>query len=263
MLCSFTLASIRPGKGENSMISTDNLDNVAIATDSQSLEQLQSVLKRYCLSLTESGWDAEDLTQDTWLKAIRMLKDAQPANLEAYLLRIAKNTWIDQSRRKTVLNRILKSEKSKVTMPDNGSFEIESAFHALMKHLSPLQRAVFLLRDVFGYSISEAAVMLNMTEGAVKAALHRARHSLAAVKEDIEKGSLALPEDEGLKTFLRILTAAYQIGDMAALVELVQRNELEPAMAIGILHNRRMQNSRSATRIDSSQTSTSFIQMAA
>ncbi|MCD9020780.1 RNA polymerase sigma factor [Cohnella silvisoli] len=245
------------------MISTDKMDNTAIEADVHHMEQLQTALKRYCLSLTESSWDAEELAQDAWLKAVTTLKIARHANPEAYLLRIAKNTWIDQTRRKSVFTRLLKSEQPRVTLPNNGSFEIEFAFQALMKHLSPLQRAVFLLRDVFDYSISEAAEMLKTTEGAVKAALHRARHSLEAVKEDLEKDTLPLPEDEGLKTFLRILAKAYQMGDMATLVELVQRNELEPAMAIGILHNRRLHNLRSARRIDSSQTPRSQIQMAA
>jgi RNA polymerase sigma-70 factor (ECF subfamily) len=132
------------------MILADSIENTGIGAGGKSLEHLQDVVNRYCLSLTGSSWDAEDLAQDTWLKAIETLKILGHTNPEAFLLRIAKNTWIDQSRRKTVLDRILKRERPKVTLPDNGPFEIETAFQALMKHLSPLQRTVFLLRDVFG-----------------------------------------------------------------------------------------------------------------
>ncbi len=224
------------------------IDNVEIIEkDSRNVERLQSMLRRYCLSLTESQWDAEDLAQDTWLKAINALGNIGHPNLEAYLLRIAKNAWIDQTRRKTKLTRILKAEQPKVALPDNGNLEIESVFHALIKQLPSLQRAVFILRDVLGYSIAETAAMLETTEGAVKAALHRARQSLPAIRDDVEKGLLPLPGDEGLKTFLRILAAAYQMGDMATMIELVQRNELEPAMAHGMLHNRRIHAARRAS----------------
>ena len=211
------------------------------------VEQLHTTLKRYCLSLTASHWEADDLAQDSWLKAINSSQSLDHLNLEAYLLRIAKNTWIDRTRRQSTLTRILKTEQPRAALPDTGNLEIESAFQALITHLSPLQRAVFLLRDVFGYSIAETAGRLETTEGAVKAALHRARQSLPTVKDDMEKG-LPLSEDESLKTYLAWLASAYQSGDVAALLALVQRNEMEPAMAIGVLRNRRIQSPLASVR---------------
>jgi hypothetical protein len=87
---------------------------------------------------------------------------------------------------------------------------------------------------------------------------------LEAVKEDLEKGCIPLPEDEGLKAYLRILVSAYQMGDLVTLVELVQRNQLEPSMAIGILHNRKLNRTLSSRhRIDSNRPSHSQIRMAA
>jgi RNA polymerase sigma factor (sigma-70 family) len=246
------------------MIPTHSLENAAVGAADQSLERLLTVLKRYCLSLTESDWDAEDLAQDAWLKAIIHLQSLGHANLEAYLLRIAKNTWIDHLRRRKLSSRIMKSGQPNVTLPDQGSFEIESALLAIMKHLPPLQRAVFLLRDVFGYSIAEAAVLLKTSEGAIKSALHRARQSLEAVKEDLERGCIPLPEDEGLKTYLRILVSAYQMGDLVTLVELVQLNQMESSIAIGILHNRKLHSTLpSRHRIDANRPSPSQIRMAA
>ncbi|MBP1997085.1 RNA polymerase sigma factor [Paenibacillus eucommiae] len=209
----------------------------------ESIEHLQAVVNRYCLSITGSIWDAEDLAQDTWLKAISTLNDFGQKNVfghknpEAYLLRIAKNTWIDQARRKNLFLKILKREQPEVALPENGSFEIETAFLALRKHLTPLQRTVFLLRDVFGYSIAEAADKLQTTEGAVKAALHRARLALDAVKDELEQSILPVPKEEGLKAFLRALAAAYQMGDIATLIELAQQDELEPAVVFGIAQN--------------------------
>jgi RNA polymerase sigma factor (sigma-70 family) len=230
------------------MILGDPIENTDIGASGKIVEQLQPVLNRYCLSLTGSSWDGEDLAQETWLKALVVLKDLGHKNPEAFLLRIAKNTWIDQSRRKTVLAGILKREQPNVTLLDNGILEIETAFQALMKYLSPLQRTVFLLRDVFGYSISEAAAMLGTTDGAVKSALHRARNALEAVKADHEKGELPIPAEEGLKAFLRAIAEAYQMGDIKRIVELAQRDEVDPTVAIAIAQNRIIQNSSSVRR---------------
>jgi RNA polymerase sigma-70 factor (ECF subfamily) len=127
----------------------------------------------------------------------------------------------------------------KVEPPVEGSFGIEIAFQALINHLSPLQRAVFLLRDVMDYSIAETARLLVTSEGAVKAAHHRARHSLKAVKEDLEHGMLPMPQQEEEKAFLRALAHAYQIGDVNTLIVLVFRDEVEPEAVVGRLHNER------------------------
>jgi RNA polymerase sigma factor (sigma-70 family) len=230
---------------DDSIQMTDDIMNI------KNLEELQAVLKRYCLSLTKSNWDAEELAQDTWVKALGKLNSFEHTNPEALLLRIAKNTWIDDIRRKAVFTRILNREQAKVTVPDNGPFEIEIALQSLMHHLSPLQRTVFLLRDVFGYSISETSDMLETTEGAVKVALHRARKSLGAVKEDLLKGELSLPEKENSKTFLRALTAAYQMGDIATLVMLSHQDVMEPDVVIGIVNNKLLWSLASVKRTDS------------
>lgn len=243
-------------------ILTDLMDSTrqaGIGAEGTTLTELHTAVNRYCLSLTKSGWDAEDLAQDTWLKAIKKLNEAGHANPEAYLLTIAKRTWIDQARRKAVLTRILKrQERQPFALSDNGSFEIETVFQSLMKHMPPLQRTVFLLRDVLGYSISEAADMLKTTEGAVKAAHHRARQSLKVVKEELERGDLPLPEDDSLKSVLRAIATAYEVGDVAALVRisLYGQVEAEPVAAIGTL----MRKGRKKVRYDGIQ---SALQMAA
>ncbi|MGQ4681107.1 RNA polymerase sigma factor [Paenibacillus polymyxa] len=217
---------------DDSIQMTDNSVNI------HNFDELQAVLKRYCLSLTKSNWDAEELAQNTWVKALGKLNNFEHTNPKALLLRIAKNTWIDEIRRKAVFTRILNREQAKVTEPDHGTYEIEIALQSLMNHLSPLQRTVFLLRDVFAFSISETSDILGTTEGAVKVALHRARKSLGAVQEELLKGELSLPESEKSKTFLRALTAAYQMGDIATLVMLSYQDAMEPDVMIGIVNNK-------------------------
>ncbi|WP_231638639.1 RNA polymerase sigma factor [Paenibacillus sp. JCM 10914] len=81
--------------------------SVVPASPQLGLEELNALLHRYCLSLTSSEWDSEDLVQDTWLKALEYTQDRSHPNPEALLLRVAKNTWIDRARREQLYRRIL------------------------------------------------------------------------------------------------------------------------------------------------------------
>src|SRR5215468_2234476 len=67
----------------------------------QRTEPLRPELHRYCRALTGSVWDAEDLVQDTLLRAFAKLGEfANPIdNPKAYLFRIASNLWVDRFRR--------------------------------------------------------------------------------------------------------------------------------------------------------------------
>lgn len=228
------------------------IETIGIKSDENRVEQLQKVMYRYCLSITGSPWDAEDLVQDTWLKAIGTTKLLAHNNPEAFLLRIAKNTWIDQSRRKSVINRILERVRLKeiTTSTEINPFEVEKIFQAIMKHQSPLQRAVFLLRDVFGYSIKETGEVLEMTEGAVKAAHHRARHSLGAIKQEIMDDKQPAPQTEALKSVLQAFIASYLSGDVVQVVRLALGDQIPPDIAIGLAQNQRMANSRSKRYVE-------------
>ncbi|MCR8842373.1 RNA polymerase sigma factor [Paenibacillus sp. SC116] len=194
-----------------------------------SLEQLNELLNRYCLSLTHSVWDSEDLVQDTWVKYLDRKQEHVHANPEALLLRTAKNSWIDQHRRKKVFERILNENREQLDngekfAQDSSSFDLETAFQQLMKHLSPLQRTVLLLRSVFGYSVADTAKKLQTTEGAVKAAYHRARkelHGLAIDMEDVPISS----EDEEAQWKSGAIVRAYINGDVDEVLRLVQGDQ--------------------------------------
>lgn len=108
--------------------------------DERNTKSLQKALKRYCLALTQSSHDAEDLAQDTWVKALAYMNTANTKhtndikqtsytshpNPEALLLRIARNTWTDIVRRKSTLSRVLELEQSRTEeAAAHGSFEIE------------------------------------------------------------------------------------------------------------------------------------------
>lgn len=234
------------------MISLEKL-SAGHEPDENHTKSLQMALKRYCLALTQSPWEAEDLAQDTWVKALGYMKTSEHSkqmnehnqmnntnqsnhtNPEALLLRIAKNTWIDIVRRKATLSRLLEMDQPRTEEAAvYGLFEIEAAFQALQKHLSPLQQAVFLLRDVFGHSGIEAAEILNTTEGAVKAALHRARQALPAVRQELlQSEGPSLPQDMELQIALSLLASAYEQGQITELIELILADERqETVMAV-------------------------------
>ncbi|QWU17976.1 RNA polymerase sigma-70 factor, ECF subfamily [Paenibacillus sophorae] len=208
--------------------------NTGTLPDQDSIVHLQAALKRYCLSLTGSSWDAEDLAQDTWLKALEPLR-AGHSNPEAFLLRVAKNAWIDAGRRKAVLQRILQqSNEAKYIEQENGEFEAEMAFQAMIKHLSPLQRAVFLMRDVLDYSAAETAELLDTTEGAVKAALYRARLAIPAVRKELSADGPTLPEEQSFRAFLERMADAYKQGQIEELIEITQQGDAKPDTVIAI-----------------------------
>ncbi|KAI7260238.1 hypothetical protein KC345_g10122 [Hortaea werneckii] len=208
--------------------------------DTKNLQELGTALQRYCLSLTRSIPEAEDLAQETWSKALGYSKFILSPNPEALLLRIAKNTWIDAIRRKSSLIRALErsetiADPARVPAVQGDSSGIELAFQALMKYLSPLQRTAFVLRDVLGYSAAEAAEHLRTSEGAVKAALHRARLALAKVKEELaDDEGPALPQEADYRAYLQALARAYEQGQVPVMLELLLRQETAAEVTVAV-----------------------------
>ncbi len=195
-------------------------------TDATAAGELYAVLLRYSRSLTSSPWDAQDLAQDTWVKAAASAAGGSHPNPEALLLRIAKTTWIDHCRRQQRFSRLLRSGALDPDAAAGGElpWTLEEMFAAVLKALTGKQRSVWLLVDVLDYSIRETAELLHMSEGAVKSALHRARQMLDTVRREL---TLAAPEqqDPHTRQRLELLTAAYRSGNVAALLQLLQEEE--------------------------------------
>jgi len=144
---------------------------------------LRPALHGYCRRLTRDVWDAEDLVQDTLLRAFGHLGFlGQPVrNPRAYLLRTATNVWIDGLRRRDAEARSLAAASSHPAQPapaDRGA-EARQAGERLLQRLAPRERAAVVLKDAFEMSLDEIAEILSTTTGGVKAALHRGRGRLA------------------------------------------------------------------------------------
>lgn len=180
-------------------------------------------LWNYCLRLTGSPWDAEDLLQDTVLKAFASLSALshrqQQLNTKAYLFRVATNHWLDQCRRTErfkheELNDEIWSEE--YTDP----LEITEAIYSLLNYLTPRQAVVFILMESFRFTAKEVAELLASTEGAVNGLLNRARKGLYEAREsgtELKKEHVINAHAESIQAFID----AYNRKDYIGLVNML------------------------------------------
>jgi RNA polymerase sigma-70 factor (ECF subfamily) len=183
------------------------------------VEPFRPDLARYCRRLTGDVWDAEDLAQDTLLRAFGLLGFAPPriANLRAYLLRIATNLWIDAERRRLALAAIVADPAlagaASAAPGQAATAQVRDAADALIGGLAPQERAAVVLKDVLELSLGETAAVLGTTVGAVKAALHRGRGRL----KDPPPRRRAGPDPAVVDAFI----ACFSAGDIPGLLALM------------------------------------------
>lgn len=205
--------------------------------------RLRKTLVDYCYGLTGSLWDAEDLAQETYMKALPFMDTVgSMANPSAYLSRMAKNRWIDQLRRQKRAS-VLEKEAARTERPEAAEIDSEPVLAMLLRQLTPVQRAVFLLREAMNLSAKETASLLQLSEGAVKAALHRAR---AAVRDWREREFRSEWEtfrpSEEEQTVLQAYVMALQEGNAQAIASLMYADEQgKQTAAIQIRHQLRQQ----------------------
>jgi RNA polymerase sigma factor (sigma-70 family) len=127
--------------------------------------------------------DTEDVLQDTWLSWSRRGVDGVD-NPRAYLVRIAVNHALQRravvSRRRETyvgpwLPEPLVADEDGADDPALRTESVSLAMLVVLESLSPLERAVFVLHEVFGYAHTEIAEILDRTPAAVRQVAHRAR----------------------------------------------------------------------------------------
>ncbi|MDN3669239.1 RNA polymerase sigma factor [Echinicola jeungdonensis] len=153
---------------------------------SYSLDRLTRSLKPFALRLTKDRDDANDLIQDTVLKAFTNRdKFSDGTNLKAWLFTIMKNTFITNYqkmlRRATFVDttdnqHYLNSGKTKVENQAYGDFALEDIQHSI-GHLDPSFRTPFMMHFK-GYKYEEIAQHLDIPIGTVKNRIHVARKKL-------------------------------------------------------------------------------------
>jgi RNA polymerase sigma-70 factor (ECF subfamily) len=166
--------------------------------DFATLEPERRFLWGVCYRMTGSASDADDLVQETFVRAIERPPPDTSAAWRPWLVRVAMNLARDQLRRRkrrdyhgvwlpSPIETADDDAAERAASPDAspearyGLRESASfAFLVAVEVLTESQRAVLLLRDVFDYSSSETAEMLEISEENARIILHRARKAMAA-----------------------------------------------------------------------------------
>ena len=157
------------------------------AADGDVFEEHRRLLFSTAYRMLGSVADAEDTVQDAWLR----WADTDQTRVEhpkAYLVRTVTNLSLNRlnsarARRESYVGPWL--PEPLLTSPDVADSaelaeSVSMAMMIVLETLSPLERAVFLLREVFGYAYSEIATSLDRSVATVRQASHRAREHVAA-----------------------------------------------------------------------------------
>jgi RNA polymerase sigma-70 factor (ECF subfamily) len=166
--------------------------------------------------------DAEDVVQDAWLRwsGVNVAEVADP---EAFLVRVTTRLAIDrlrsaQARRELYVGPWL--PEPMLTSPDIAedvalTDSVSTAVLLVLEALSPLERAVFVLREAFGYSHAEIGEIVGRSEASVRQTARRAR-------EHVEQHRVRYDTDQATRAAVteRFL-AACGGGDLRALLEVL------------------------------------------
>ncbi len=141
---------------------------------------------RLAYRLTGNAHDAEDLTQEVFVRVFRSLHTYTPGTFEGWLHRITTNLFLDQARRKSRIrfdaladdadNRL----PSALPAPDTAYVEqtFDDDVEAALAQLPPDFRAAVVLCDVEGLTYEEIAEVLDVKMGTVRSRIHRGRTML-------------------------------------------------------------------------------------
>ena len=216
-------------------------------------ERFRRELLAHCYRMVGSAHDAEDLVQETYLRAWRSYSGFERrASIRSWLYKIATNVCLKSLRPRAI--RVLPSGLSgpydgpdrppALFAPGEVSWleplpdawiaapagdpaavvvERESlrlALIASLQHLPARQRAILILREVLAFSAAETAQILDTTTAAVKSGLQRARARLDELEPEPEE--LLEPTDQRARALLDGYIAAFERSD-ASLLEQVLR----------------------------------------
>ncbi|TDW81342.1 MULTISPECIES: RNA polymerase sigma-70 factor [Kribbella] len=182
----------------------------------------RNLLFTVAYELLGSAADAEDVLQETWLRWVKVDLDTVQDN-RAYLVRIASRQALQRLR---TLGRRKESyvgpwlPEPLLTAPDVAedvelADSVSMAMLLVLETLKPTERAVFVLREVFGLDYDEIAKAVDKTPEAVRQVAHRARSHVAARRP---RGVVSATETrDALEAFQR----AVNTGDLQGLVDIL------------------------------------------
>jgi RNA polymerase sigma-70 factor (ECF subfamily) len=225
--------------------------------------QFRPELLALCYRMLGSVHDAEDLVQETMVRAWRAADrfDERRASLRTWLYRIATNaclTALEQRGRRALPAGLVGPSDDPTMRPERNTeipwiepipdallgtssddpavvvaarSGIRLAFVAALQHLPARPRAVLILRDVLAWSAAEVADLLDTTPAAVNSALQRAHNQLEKVAPMLDQMSERLSPDE--RVVIDRYMAAFDDADVPSLAELLREDvvlEMPPAL---------------------------------
>jgi len=188
-----------------------------------------------CYRMMGSAADADDLVQETWIRALEKPPPDLERSLRPWLVRVAMNLSRDALRARKhreyhgswlpspVPDELLADGEAE--RPDARYARAESstqAFLVALEALTPSQRAVVLLRDVYDLSVAETAEAVEMTAANVKTTHHRARRDLEAYDEAPCRPTPEL--QERVHALLLELAAAVASHDPGAIADFFEQD---------------------------------------
>ena len=183
-------------------------------------EELRPYLFAIAYRMLGSVAEAEDVVQDAFVRYHEA--EVEPDSPKAYLATVATRLAIDRLRSARARREVYPGEWLPEPLVDDESVRhaeaadsLSLAFLQLLERLSPVERAVFLLREVFDYPYEEVAAIVGKSPDNCRQILARARRH---VEEGRRRFDVSREErDEVARRFL----AAWEEGDTEALVELL------------------------------------------
>ncbi|TDO66488.1 RNA polymerase sigma-70 factor (ECF subfamily) [Kribbella sp. VKM Ac-2571] len=213
-------------------------------------EPFRPELFAHCYRMLGSVHDAEDLVQETYLRAWRAFDRFEGrSSVRTWLYKIATMACLTaletRARRPLPSGLGAPSDDHRVVLADGdssvawlqplpdrliggndpavvvaGRNDVRLAFIAALQHLTARQRAVLTLRDVLAFRTAEVAEILDTTPIAVDSALRRARARMADAGPVEEE--LAEPDQESVRVLLDGYVEAFAAADLSALMELLR-----------------------------------------
>src|ERR1700742_1201863 len=165
-------------------------------TDTLGSEHIDG-LYSYALVLTHNHAEAEDLVQETYVRAIPAIGRLRPdSNIKAWLFKILRNIWFNQLRKRRSEPQMIQTDEEGASLdnlvnPGQNSYEIYAGeverkkVRAAIQELSLESREIIILREFEELSYQEIANLLGCPQGTVMSRLARARSKLRTLLADI------------------------------------------------------------------------------
>jgi len=153
-------------------------------------EEYRNLLFSVAYRVLGSAADAEDAVQDAWVRWSSADR-SQVADPKAYLVRIVTNVAMDRLRSAARQRECYVGPWLPEPIITDDSVDTDSVSMALLvvlESLTPLERAVFVLKEAFGFSYAEIAAAVERSDDTVRQAAHRAREHVQARRPRFHTG---------------------------------------------------------------------------